>query len=95
MSVSEWTALILGLLATLGPIVYVLVRVKVKVDDLLMWQKDEVSPHIRSTTLHLDPVRDEQRWNKLEQRLDQMNKKLDNLIMFETTTKRKQGDTDE
>lgn len=58
------------------------VRVDGKVADLAKW-REKVDAHMEDREIHLDPRRDEQRWNDLATKLDKMERKLDGLIQLE------------
>lgn len=58
------------------------VRIDSKVADLVKW-REEVDRHMRDRDIHLDPKRDDHRWEELQIRLDKLERKLDGLIQFE------------
>jgi len=74
----------------------IIVKMYVKVTDFEIW-KAKVDLHIDNRQIHLDPVRDEQRWNDLTRRMDRMEKKLDNLSVSEKTiiSKLNKGDSED
>lgn len=53
-----------------------------KVSDLVKW-REGIERHVADRDIHLDPRRDEQRWDELQTRLDKFERKLDELIRFE------------
>jgi len=67
-----------------------LVRMGVKVQDLLHWQP-RVDSHIADTTKHLDPHRDDYRWTEVQRRLDSLERKVDKVLVLES----RKRDTDE
>lgn len=93
MSSTEWIGT-----ASLGVMLlglfYGFVKTFSKVEDLLKWKEQKVDPHLENRSVHLDPARDEKRWDDLTKRLDKLEKKLDRVIELENRP-RKQGDTDE
>lgn len=58
------------------------VRIDSKVNDLAKW-REKVDHHLDDREIHLDPKRDEQRWQELQAKLNNMERKLDGLIQFE------------
>ena len=74
----------------------ILVRMNVKTSDLIIWQA-KVDIHLADTQKHLDPHRDETRWQDLIKRMDRFEKKLDNLLAVESSfnAKIKRGDSDD
>ena len=67
-----------------------LVRMWVKLQDLLAWQQ-RLDAHVGDTTRHLDPHRDDFRWIEVQRRLDSLERKVDKVLTFEARRK----DTDE
>lgn len=74
----------------------IIVRMYVKVTDFEIW-KAKMDHHLEDRQIHLDPIRDEQRWNDLTRRMDRMEKKLDNLSVSERTiiSKLNKGDSED
>jgi len=72
-----------------------LVRMYVKLEDLLKW-KDDVEKHLKDITIHIDPRRDEEKWKSLYRTLDKIDQKLDNIYLLERgDRKSNKGDADD
>ena len=71
-----------------------LVRMYVKLEDLLKW-KDDVEKHLKDITIHIDPRRDEEKWKSLYRTLDKMDQKLDSIYLLERGSQGNKGDADE
>lgn len=67
-----------------------LVKMHVKLQDLLVWQQ-RVDSHLVDTSRHLDPSRDDRRWDEVQRRLESLERKVDRVLTLET----KRRDTDE
>jgi hypothetical protein len=74
----------------------IIVKMYVKVTDFEIW-KAKVELHLDNRQVHLDPIRDEQRWGDLTKRMDRMEKKLDNLSASERAiiSKLNKGDSED
>lgn len=87
-----WIMLAIAILSNFA----IIVKMYVKVTDFEIWRA-KVDLHLDNRQIHLDPVRDEQRWNDLRKQVDRMEKKLDNLSASERTiiSKLNKGDSED
>lgn len=72
-----------------------LIRMYVKLEDLLEWRR-RVESHLSDITIHIDPRRDEDKWKSLYRTLEKMDQKLDNIYLLERgDRKSNKGDADD
>lgn len=94
MSTTSIASLVGGIVLLLSNFA-LLVRMYIRVGDYERW-RETIDAHVRDTEIHLDPRRDERRWEDLTKRLDKMDRKIDNLLTLEKgNIKRSKGDSDD